>query len=266
MVSSFIRKIKNSRQFKATKFLDKIKLPLMFLRFEITGNNFELEMIVKVNDTYYRAVDYESLIIISPNYEQYIQRVLKPDKNDVFVDVGSHIGNYTLRIAKKVGSEGKVIAIEANPNNFRALVEGIKLNNLENVTALNVAAYDEKCEMPMYFTPKGKGRGSIIYSDRQEKTNYNIQAKPLDIILEDLEIPQIDYIKVDVEGAEYEALKGAKKTIERYLPKIITNTTLHEREILEFMKKLNYIPIKLDPTNYLFKPISEAQNKTRNTF
>lgn len=65
-------------------------------------------------------------------------------KGDVFIDVGAHIGKYTILVAKIVGKEGLVIAIEPNPENYETLLENIKLNNLKNVIAVNIAAWNKK--------------------------------------------------------------------------------------------------------------------------
>jgi FkbM family methyltransferase len=62
----------------------------------------------------------------------------------VFIDVGAHIGRYSFPIAKLVGGGGLVVAIEPDPLAFKALLMGMKLNNLRNVLALNIALGDNE--------------------------------------------------------------------------------------------------------------------------
>lgn len=136
------------RRIRIENFREEIKLALTTIKYYLDKQNTKLDMVVKVDGTKYRLVDLESLFIINPKFEEYVWCHLKPAKNDVFIDIGAHIGKYTLPIAKIVGVQGKVIAIEPDPDNFEALLEGIKMNKLTNIVALNVAAYDKQCELP----------------------------------------------------------------------------------------------------------------------
>ena len=79
-------------------------------------------------------------------HEDELIQYFKPEAGDTVVDVGAHIGLYTLIASNRVGSSGKVFAIEPDPMNFEILVQNIRLNNLENVLALNYAAYSEEGE------------------------------------------------------------------------------------------------------------------------
>src|SRR5919202_3885108 len=71
-------------------------------------------------------------------------------QGDIVVDVGAHIGKYTLIASKRVGANGKVIAIEAHPGNYEMLNRNIKLNGLTNVTTLNYAAYSKESKIKLY--------------------------------------------------------------------------------------------------------------------
>jgi len=78
---------------------------------------------------------------VAPEYEHEVFRrlldIIKPGFN--FIDVGAHIGRYSFPIAKLLGENGLVIAIEPDSRAFKALTKGIELNNLRNVIALNIA-------------------------------------------------------------------------------------------------------------------------------
>lgn len=86
----------------------------------------------------------------------------------------------------------------------------------------------------------------------------NVRARPLDKVVEELGAKHIDWIKVDVEGAEYEALLGLKETLKRFKPKVIAEVKEENlKKVLLLMRNLNYIaiPIKECPGYYYFEPL-----------
>lgn len=251
------------KRVRAIIFWEEIKLAFIIIKHKLDKTNVKLDIIIEVDGIKYRLVDLESLFIVSPRFEEYMWSYLRPTENDVFIDVGAHIGKYTLRIAKIVGPKGKIIAIEPDPDNFKALLEGVKMNKFNNVVTLNVAAYDRECKLPLYVSPaKGKtpegwliGKGGSSVKRRGVSGSiHEVAAKPLDKIVEDLGISHVNYIKVDVEGAEYEVLKGSKKVIEKYRPKIIAECTMNQTAVLKIMEELRYKPTLIAPTYYFFKP------------
>ncbi len=148
-----------------------------------------------------------------------------PMEKDVVVDVGAHIGSYTIVSSKKVGQFGKVVAIEADPNNFDMLNQNIQLNKLTNVVSLNCAAYSKEDRLKLFLPTSGKTADSeftkynTIMSQRaQGKQNFvEVSANTLDTLLKQNGINQenVNWIKIDVEGAELEVLKGSVETISR---------------------------------------------------
>ena len=194
--------------------------------------------IVSINGIKYSLVDNCSLIIItSPNFEGWIWDYLKPSIEDVFVDVGAHIGKYALKVADLM-KKGLVVAIEPNPENYKALLKGIKLNNLKNVIALNIAAFDKNCWIKLFI-----GEMSDHHTLKRDlKMGYiEVKAKALDNVLEELALNRVDWIKIDVEGAEVEVLKGLENSLKKYHPKLIIEIWNENfNKVLEFMEKLGY--------------------------
>ena len=152
------------------------------------------------------------------NHENEIMEYFIPNEGDTVVDVGAHIGLYTLIAAKKVGPSGKVIAIEPDPENFKILKKNILLNLLMNVEALQCAVYSTK-EKVKLFLPEIEGGRTIfntVMQDRARTSTENfieVEANTLDDILESINITEVNWIKIDVEGAELEVLKGAVNTL-----------------------------------------------------
>src|ERR687885_407770 len=89
-------------------------------------------------------------------------------QGDIVVDVGAHIGKYTLIASKRVGVNGKVVAIEAHPGNYEMLNRNIKLNGLTNVIPLNYAVYSKETKVKLYLPEQESGYTiyNTIMSDR----------------------------------------------------------------------------------------------------
>jgi FkbM family methyltransferase len=146
-------------------------------------------------------------------HEEDIRKHFNPKKGDTVIDIGAAFGLYTITSSKRVGANGKVIAIEAHPDSFEMLNRNIKLNGLNNVTTLNYAVYSKETKVKIYSN-------YTIMSERireeQVKEKFvEVNADTLDSILQQNGIrqEQINWIKIDVEGAEFEVLKGAHNTL-----------------------------------------------------
>jgi FkbM family methyltransferase len=151
-------------------------------------------------------------------------------ENETFVDVGANIGSYSLKIANDYKNKGvSVIAIEAHPGNYKALCRNIELNSFKNVKAINKAASDRKDIVTIYerFHIENRVR-SDFYSlcntflhenniIRPNGKSLQVESDTLDSILANNEV---DVMKIDIEGAEVLALKGATNTLKQ-LRKII---------------------------------------------
>jgi FkbM family methyltransferase len=206
--------------------------------------------IVTIGDIKYYLSDrrLESFFTLSSEYEKYLWNYFKPAGGDVFVDVGAHIGKYALQVARIVGDEGRVIALEPHLGNFRALLKGIQLNGFRNITALNVAAWDRECKLQLFV-----GDASTYHSAKIDRgLGYiDVQAQTIDQIIAKLRIKHVDWIKIDVEEAEIEVLRGLRKTLSTYAPRLIVEVQWkYLKEFLMLME--NY--------QYMVKPIEGEQN------
>jgi FkbM family methyltransferase len=247
---------------RARNLRDEINLLFMIFGQLIGRHYSKLDMIVQTDGIKFKLIDLESLLIVGPTFEEYVWHYLKPAKGEVFLDIGAHIGKYTLRIADMVGAHGKVVAIEPEPDTFAALQEGIKINGLHNVVALNLAAYDRECDLLLHIVPFGSraprdflvGKGLSSVKRRLSETAIKVQARPLDKIIDALDMRDVNWMKVDAEGAEYEVLRGSKGMLEKYRPKIIAECTTKQTAVFGFLRKLGYAPIHITGAYYFFRP------------
>jgi FkbM family methyltransferase len=188
------------------------------IKFFRLGNTMLIKIVVpKYDYKFYCRVNKEDYT----TREDEIVEHFRPKEGDIVVDVGAHIGRYTIIASKRVGESGKVIAIEAHPGNFEMLNRNVKLNKLTNVTALNYAVYSKESKLRLYVP--GEESGFTIYNTvttNRAKTDekfIEVNANTLDNLLlqqQQQHIPginhaDINWIKIDVEGAEFEVLKGA---------------------------------------------------------
>lgn len=167
---------------------------------------------------YYCRVNRDDLVFMT-GHEDEVMKHFSPSEGNVVVDVGAHIGAYTITSAKQVGENGRVIAIEADPANFKILERNIKLNRLTNVVALNVAAFSRQMQLKLYLPEERAGRtiyNTVMQSRARDKDQFvNVQADTLDALLNSLGFATADWFKIDVEGGEYEVLKGADSIISK---------------------------------------------------
>ena len=218
-------------------------------KFKMLKYNYDFEFYCRNNN--------DDILMMTTHEYDNIERNFTPKEGDIVIDVGAHIGPYTLKTAKRVGLNGKVIAIEADPGNFDILNRNVQLNKLTNVIALNYAAYSKEDKIRLYLLKVDKSsytKYNTIMIDRaqhnNEKNFVEVKANTLDYLLQSIGInhEQVNWIKIDVEGAEFDVLKGAKNILSKSkdisllieIHNLIKyNTTLYE-PIKEFLNSYNF--------------------------
>jgi FkbM family methyltransferase len=136
-------------------------------------------------------------------------------KGDIVIDAGAYTGLYTVYAAKKVGSKGKVIAYEPDPYTMMMLKKNIKLNQLSNVTLVRKGLFDKNDSVPFDIQSVGSNIVTINTAFHNRKTINKVNVAPLDEEVVRLRLNTVDFIKMDIEGAEIEAMKGARTTIKK---------------------------------------------------
>lgn len=151
--------------------------------------------------------------IWEPDLTSYVTSELRP--GDTFVDVGANIGYYAIVAAKRARPNGKVVAIEASPAIFSHLAETIVDNGLEHeVRCANVAAAAERGTLTLYSGPRHNiGLTTTVRSSKSRSFEEEcvVSAVPVGEILKAEERRSVRFVKVDVEGAEPEVLRGIRE-------------------------------------------------------
>jgi FkbM family methyltransferase len=150
--------------------------------------------------------------------------------------VGAHVGRWSIRLAGKCS---RVVAVEANPSTATTLRRHLAMNNVDNVTVVEMAAWDISTDL-VINDPNGQtdgggtrtvtdGPGVIVDADRLDGDETVLDALA--------EAGRLDLVKVDVEGADIHAIKGMAGLLKRYRPKLLIECHdiygYYEREDLE---------------------------------
>ncbi len=135
-------------------------------------------------------------------------------EDDLFVDIGANIGAYTILASSEI--QAKTLSIEPIPDTFKILNENIKINNINNkVTALNIGLAGNKSEL--FFTDTLDTVNHV--STNSETNTIKVPVQTLDDLLYGADIPIL--LKIDVEGYEWEVLRGAGNVLKNQELKVI---------------------------------------------
>ncbi|MBI2327840.1 FkbM family methyltransferase [Candidatus Curtissbacteria bacterium] len=124
----------------------------------------------------------------------------------VVIDVGAHIGYYSLIFAKLVGSSGRVFAFEPDKNNFSLLVKNVRINNYKNVICERKAVADFYGRTRLYLSNSSQA-DHRVYKTWENRKFVFVQVITLDSYFKNYR-GRIDFVKIDVQGAEMKVLKG----------------------------------------------------------
>ncbi len=183
-----------------------------------------------------------------PLTTKIISNTLK--KGMVCLDVGSNIGYYVLLERKIIGDEGKIIAIEPSPQNFKYLQKNIELQNVKNITSFNFAGGEKDGTVTFFVNNKSNGCKVIPEGETpahpSRGTLIKVPVKRLDDFIDELGLDRVDFLRMDVEGYELHIFRGLVNTLKKFKP--IISIELHKRqlgiegtkEFFKLMKDLDY--------------------------
>ncbi|MBW8049692.1 MAG: FkbM family methyltransferase [Cytophagales bacterium] len=163
-------------------------------------------------------LDYKDSLNLSirGSHEPFTTEFVKTqiNKNDIVIDLGANIGYYTLIFARCVGEGGVVFAFEPDPDNFQLLVKNVKVNGYHNVILINKAVSNYTGKIKLYLSEDNYG-DHRIYKPLERRKSIEIESIRLDDYFKDKNI-EINFIKMDIQGAEYGAIQGMSSILKKY--------------------------------------------------
>jgi FkbM family methyltransferase len=192
----------------------------------------------------------------------FIGSILQP--GDTFVDIGAHVGYFSMLAAQLVGPSGAVFSFEPELSNYQHLLEHIELNGVANVRPLHMAVGAAPAVAEFFVNADNDGGHALWEVGRHpfnERTRHAPQSRKvfvtsLDQIFQGRDMRTLKAIKIDAEGAEFAVLIGARELLRRHrVPFIVAEINrfalesmgASERHVREMMTDLGY-------ETYLFQP------------
>lgn len=211
-------------------------------------NSFPKNIVTKTKDGRQFSIGFrdwaDDMIYFLGTYENFctktIEKYIKP--GDVCLDVGANIGWYSTLFSKIVGAKGTVHSFEPVPQTFAELKKNIGLNGSPSNTFLNNFGLgdEEKFSEIYLFDEMPSGHASLAPRANKTAQAIPIQIKTLDSYLTEHEIERVDFVKVDIEGAELMFLEGARRLFKQKMPPVI-----FMEMALETTHEFNYKPNQL---------------------
>lgn len=145
-----------------------------------------------------------------PETIRWMEANLRP--GDTFFDAGANVGAYSLVAAHLVGPQGCAVAFEPGAPSFSALVSNIALNQITNIVPLAFALGSDHRRMTLDF-PSDLAGETTVGDFEPTGLSQVVCCAPLDSLVESYQLPAPRLLKIDVDGAEPEVLRGAAKTL-----------------------------------------------------
>ena len=179
-----------------------------------------------------------------PETTAAFKEYLKPGMT--VLDIGANLGYYTWLASGLVGDQGSVFSFEPEPANYSLLLANIKKWNRHNIVPLNKAVSEHVGHATLQLSAKNGCHSLVAAVDPTGKVD--VETVSIDALAEQRGLQRLDFIKIDVEGAELPAFKGMRKTLERFSPAIVfeLNPKFQSQagyttdELVGFFKDLGY--------------------------
>lgn len=186
-----------------------------------------------------------------PEVAAALVRLVRPGW--ICVDVGAHVGYFTLLLARLVGEEGTVLAFEAAPDNARLLAQNVRLNKLQSrVLVENLAVADAPAELELYPARAGGSTEWTLdatFASREDPVPTERHGLPVRAVALDDYFPsgaRLELIKMDIEGAEAKAIPGMRRLLRDARPIIL----------LEFHREVGWRAVQeLRTHGYVFEEL-----------
>jgi len=213
---------------------------------------FPCKVHINRSDAYfYCRASSDDIYFVLPEREQDVHNaILDPlTAGDVFVDVGANIGYYSVLASKRVGSQGTVVAVEAMPDTLAQLMRNIGENHLGNIRVVHAVAWSKPDQPIQINFKKGYyGQASTKLDGGVEVQSVFVRSMRVDDICESY--PSVKVLKLDVEGAELEVMKGALTTLSK-TEFVVAECDRDQQQIIRLLSNSGFTVRKLKFTSYI---------------
>jgi FkbM family methyltransferase len=215
---------------------------------------YKVDNVFLPDESFYWPLSFESKLLKCRNESLF---AYEPKIGDTILDIGAGLGEETILFSRLAGETGKVISVEANPVVHKILCESIRLNELTNVDANNVAIYRENTIAGL--SAKDASYEAAFISFEEMDKGARVKTTRMDSFINEKKIERIDLLKVNIEGSErfvLETLSPEQFSVTRHAA-IACHDFRYRKEGIAFFQTKEYIKQQL--VNHGFEII------TRNT-
>lgn len=211
-------------------------------------------------------------------YEKLLREVFRKEIKPgmTVVDLGAHIGSHTLLAARLVGEKGKVFAFEPSPSNYTFLAKNVAENGYTNVIAVHKAVSDKATQLRLYLPDYSMG------PPNPTAEFITVDSITLDEFFDEQNTP-VDFIKMDIEGAEVAALEGMEnlvrkngdlKLVAEFNPEYVRNAGYSPEEFLHKLAEYGFALYDINEEKQSIEPTGvssllkayDAKGKRTNLF
>ena len=171
-------------------------------------------------------------------FEQYaLYGLCEPQKDDIVLSIGAYKGETAIWFSNKIGNNGHVYAFEPNENNQSVLIDNLQLNDIVNVTLVKEGIWSH---VGKQFFERNGALSTIVDVKCDVDKNCAINVDTIDNFVSDQNIGKVDFIKMDIEGGEFNALQGAVETIIKYKPKLAISIYHSAHDFIDIPLLIHY--------------------------
>ncbi len=189
------------------------------------------------------------------DYEPWIQNLLKSElaPGDCYYDVGAHAGFFALIASRFAGPHGKIVAFEPDPDNAANLKANIAKNAIAQVRLVEAAVWSSagKVTFERALEASNRTQGRIAAEPNPKLVRITVPAVQLDDLVFEKGYPVPQMIKMDVEGAEWDALQGASRLLKEVKPKLLCeiHDSAQMSQIQGYLREFGYAAEEWNPVH-----------------
>jgi FkbM family methyltransferase len=199
----------------ANKVIERFPLlviPLNYIRYGIFMKPHENKFLIQ-HEGFKIIIGFDWIVVHEIFNEQVYDQFFTVEPGDVVIDVGAHVGAFTLKAARATSEKGRVVAIEPEPTNLNLLHQNILNNGFSNITVVDKACTSHRGQAKLYLAPLSCAASLVNPLLVSSGKHVEVRADTLDNIVSDLALSHVNFIKIDAEGSELEILKGGERTL-----------------------------------------------------